>query len=44
MNEKIMQEALEAIVVIEQDSPAAFGAAVLIAQEALDALVEVGEL
>ena len=35
-NETSMQEALEAIVVIEEDSPAAFGAAKLIAQETLD--------
>ena len=38
MNEKIMQEALEAIVAIEEDSPAAFGAAKLIAQETLDSM------
>ncbi len=39
MNETIMKEALEAIVVIEEDSPAAFRAARLIAQETLDGLV-----
>ncbi len=38
MNEKIMQEALESIVAIEEDSPAAFGAAKLIAQETLDGI------
>ena len=39
MNETMMKEALEAIVVIEEDSPAAFRAARMIAQETLDALV-----
>ena len=39
MNEAIMKEALEAIVVIEEDSPAAFRAARLIAQETLNGLV-----
>ncbi|KKK70433.1 hypothetical protein LCGC14_2924050 [marine sediment metagenome] len=34
----IMREALEAIIEIEEDSPAAFRAAKLIAQETLDLL------
>jgi len=38
MNEAMMKDALEAIVVIEEDSPAAFRAARLIAQETLDRL------
>ncbi|KKK92809.1 hypothetical protein LCGC14_2699200 [marine sediment metagenome] len=38
MNETIMKEALEAIVVVEKDSPAALRAVLLIAQEALDSL------
>ncbi len=38
MNEIIIKEALEAIVAIEKDSPAAFDAAKLIAQETLNSL------
>lgn len=35
MSKKSMKEALEAILVVEQDSPAAFGAVLLLAEEGL---------
>jgi len=44
MNEIIMKEALEAIVVIEEDSSAAYGAARLIAQETLSSTVTIKQI